>query len=85
MSKYTVIRFVALGSFLIASSASVAMADTTPTRAGKQSTLKRASDDVIRQLKPSGLRQHGANISRIAGRGYRDFLVTIKAPGAKKK
>jgi hypothetical protein len=82
MSKQSIIRFTAIASFLVASSASViASAETTATRAGTQSTLKRANDDVLRQLRPSGLKQHGQNMSRIANRGYVDFMATIKAPG----
>jgi hypothetical protein len=85
MSKQSVVQLIALGSFLFTANASVALAgEPASTRAGKQSTLQRANDDVLRQLKPSGLKQHGANLSRIAQRGYRDFLVTIKAPGARK-
>ncbi len=85
MSKHTVIQFIAFGSLVLTANAPFALAgEPAPTRAGKQSTLQRANDDVLRQLKPSGLKQHGANMSRIAGRGYRDFLVTIKAPGARK-
>ena len=86
MTKQTVIRFIAFGSFLIASSASIAYAEPAPaaTRAGTQSTLTRANDDVLRQLRPSGLKRHGENISRIGGRGYHDFLTVIHAPGAKR-
>jgi hypothetical protein len=84
MFKSSVSRFIALGSFVIASSAGVAMAgEPVPTRAGQQSTLRRAHDDVLRQLKPSGLKRHGANIANIADRGYRDVLVKIKAPSTR--
>jgi hypothetical protein len=85
MSKQTIVQLIALGSLLLTANAPFALAgEPAATRAGKQTTLQRANDDVLRQLRPSGLRQHGANISRIAGRGYRDFLVTIKAPGARR-
>jgi hypothetical protein len=84
MFKSSISRFIALGSFVIASSAGVATAgEPTPTRAGQQSTLRRAHDDVLRQLKPSGLKRHGSNIAHIADRGYRDVLVKIKAPSTR--
>lgn len=83
MSKSSIVRFAALSGFVIASSASVAWADPG-ARPAKPNALARANADVLRQLKPSGLKQHGANFSRLAGEGYHQFLVTIKAPSAKR-
>ena len=85
MSKNSSARFVLTLTFALGALApAVASAEAPPVKpAARPSTLERANADVLRQLRPSGLKQHGASIGRIAVRGYHDVLATIHAPSAK--
>lgn len=86
MAKATIFQ----GAFLAASIAVSATAAAEPTapksptnRSTQKSTLARANEDVLRQLRPSGLKKHARGFGALAVRGYED--VASKVRGMPKK
>jgi hypothetical protein len=58
---------------------------TNKTRgAPTKSTLQRASDDVLRQLRPSGLKRHAQGFGALAKRGYDDVVSKVSGKPAQR-
>jgi len=82
-------RLALLGSCCIALSAGTARAETTrpaaPGRAveARPNALERANRDVLRQLRPSGLRAHARGFGALAERGCRDVGAKLGLRGVR--
>lgn len=74
-----------LGLLLASASAAAeqAAAACPAPAATRKTTLQRASDDVLRQLRPSGLKRHAQGFGALAKRGYEDVVSKVSVKPAK--
>ena len=58
---------------------------TAPTAPGeRETTLQRANDDLLRQLRPTGLKRHAQGFGALAKRGYADVVSKVSGKPAKR-
>ena len=50
----------------------------------RKTTLQRANDDVLRQLRPSGLKRHAQGFGALAMRGCDDVVSKVSGKPAKR-
>lgn len=85
----------ALAVSIVLASAGVAAepaAANAPSRAAtngpavgeRKTTLQRANDDVLRQLRPSGLKRHAQGFGALAKRGCDDVVAKVSGKPAKR-
>lgn len=80
-------RAVMCGVMLVAANAAAEPAVAPkPSAADREqkSTLARANDDVLRQLRPSGLKKHAQGFGALAVRGYDDVVSKMSGKPRKK-
>ena len=55
-----------------------------PAALERKTTLQRANDDVLRQLRPSGLKRHAQGFGALAKRGCDDVVSKVSGKPAKR-